>query len=89
MKHTLLNSKHTNEPTRKRTTMKPYEVSLDEINEAEIERELASEDEQVFVNACLSETPYESVSEGWYNGKPADLVSIFRRRDNRNEYLDE
>jgi hypothetical protein len=73
----------------RRTTMKPNEVSYDEIMERQAEAELFSEDEQTYISACLSETPGEEVSEGWYNGKPADLVSIFRRRDNRREYLDE
>lgn len=52
--------------------------SLDEMMEQEFDNDNHnSEDEQVFVNAALSESPTEDCRFGFYNGKPKDLVSLF------------
>ena len=70
-------------------TMKLTLISLEETQEQEDERIHADEDEQTWRNAALQDIPEERQSKGWYDEKPQDLVSIFRSKTNRMEYLDE
>ena len=70
-------------------TMKLTLISLEETQEQEDERIHADEDEQTWCNAALQDIPEERQSKGWYDEKPQDLVSIFRSKTNRMEYLDE
>ena len=61
-------------------------VSLDELLEREFEREALSGDgmtidtcDQAYINMLLEGIPEEDTSEGFYNGRPTDLVTVFRR----------
>jgi hypothetical protein len=56
-------------------------ISYEEMIENQQDQERDTEDEQTFVSASLSACPDEAVSNGYYNGKPRDLVQIFRESD--------
>jgi hypothetical protein len=63
----------------------PRFLSLDELMAREYESERNDGDDmtvglctQAYIAAVLEELPEESTSYGYYNGKPRDLVSIFR-----------
>jgi len=58
-------------------------VSLDELLEREYarEREWCEAGSGQFAAALLDEVPEEDTRRGYYNGKPKDLVSLFREAE--------
>ena len=55
--------------------------SLDEIIENEQALDEVSEDEQTFVSYALSRGPEERTVNGFYDGRPRDLVNLMRGED--------
>jgi hypothetical protein len=65
-------------------------ISFEEMQEIAEDREYYSEDAQSYVGINLASLPEERKTNGWYDAKPKDLVSLFREwDDSRREYEEE